>query len=142
MKKLEGKITISRISSNIAGDYMQIKIEDKLSGCRVISVEVNTVEFMNALTNFAYRPCKLQLYENYPIGKTREVKKEVIVLDEGWISEDNEKKIIAEEAARPFEIDGWKLHHWNEAWNHHNIVKSEKGKRYVSVGFIRFVEGE
>jgi len=74
MKKLEGKISIGRITSNIrTEDYVSITVTDKNSGCEAISATMELKQFAQAITGLGHVDCTFEFNDSGMIGKTREL---------------------------------------------------------------------
>jgi hypothetical protein len=42
---MKGKITLSRVTSNVEDDYIRIELTDELSGCMFVTGEIGLREF-------------------------------------------------------------------------------------------------
>lgn len=146
MKRLKGKLTISRVHSH-KEDWITIRVEDELSHCQMIEVQVGLAEFAEALTNLACRPCMVEFNDSGVIGKRREHKTESIFFPDAEVRHGTYgrdagiRKILA-----AHEIDGWKARD-DDATNHHrmtyNAVDAAGRKGYTAeVSFVRHVDVE
>lgn len=128
MKKLEGKITITRDST----DTINISIEDRASGLRLLECKMELEYFAKAITNLAFQPCAINYYGSLNIGKKRELKQEFVTLTDGFHSFEKEIKTLV----KPYEVDGWLASSYDtDSYNHHHTT--DKG---YSVTFIRYVD--
>ena len=132
MKKLRGKLTITTpSSSNRPNSWVSITVEDESSHCQFLEIEVSYEELAKALTGRGYRPCEFKFNEDAPIGKTVEVKKELVHY-EGSSSKKDEA--LRQKAVEPFEVDGWACNP-DDLLNHHN----HRGDKNYAVTFRRYV---
>lgn len=129
--KLQGKITISRYTGGKKGTGITIKVEDELSHCEFVSIELTAEVLGNALTGLGWQPCEFDLHAER-VGKRLEHKTEVLPIR---INAYNNREKLAKEALKPYEKDGW-VGDWNDLCNHHRWVGGDK----TTVTFRRFVE--
>jgi hypothetical protein len=126
---MKGNIRITSFSVNRPPwRGVNIVIEDEASGERVVEVTLTIEQFGTALANYN-ADCEFMLDNLDVIGKTREVKTEVVEYPDG---------IDAADALAPHEVDGWKGRE-RDLDNFHNRVK---GRDAYRVTFVRFVERE
>lgn len=109
-----------------------IEAEDRKSGTRFLYLEITMHDFMLALTGRADLPCHFELSPDH-VGKQRQTKMEEVPFSQGKQSQ--------ADAAKPFEVDGWKAY-YSDIGNHHNLVRYENGGAIYRVTFTRFVEDE
>ena len=141
MKELPGKITINRWSSNREPQYgISIEIQDRISGCILIKVEMTLEEYALASTGLAYQPCQFSYNDSGVIGKKREIKVELVIIKGERYGEISAEAIT--KAFEPYEIDGWKGSIC-DAKNHKNDVTLYNGPGVQRrVTFIRYIETE
>ena len=127
-----GRITISRPAASWGEKYIEIKLDDDASGCRLVSVRLSLDCFAEAVTGLGYVPCVFDYYDECPVGKVRQNKTELLPKPK-HSQKDREAtaKILA-----PFEIQGWRGEA-SDLFNHHRYI-GEK----VAVNFSRFIEAE
>lgn len=156
MKNLNGHISISRVSSNTQGEFVQITVTDDASHCQLIEVEMDMTHFAEALMNLSHRPCLIEANDGPHIGMLSENKTELVPIPKDIYfpftslhgrSKDYEKKERAsnarmDEVLAPFEIDGWRASRGESAdyRNMHRHVRSENGIGYFNIGFRRYVD--
>lgn len=134
--KMPGTITISRPRGNMEPEYVQIEVNDELSGSRCLSVRIPIPEFAEALFGAACRPCEFDLRPDL-VGLKHEWKEEFVPLDDSkYYFRDAEREAVAEKALAPFEVDGWKGR-VDDLFNHHR-----RGKNGARVSFVRYVAPE
>ncbi len=146
MKKFDGKISISRFTSNHA-PYSGIHLEiiDSISHLHLLDVEISSEEFGNAVTGLGYRPCKCELNPNTDlIGKREEHKTvQIDISDLGAISlfdKRGEKfQNLVTKLAEPYSFDGWLPFVVETCVNHHHMSHKD-GKVFYAVHFHRFVD--
>lgn len=133
-KTFKGKLSIGRLSGASDDGYIQIELEDEISGTRVVEVQIGLMEFAKAITNFACRPCEFQLYGSV-VGKRRELRDIVVPRPPSHKTD----AIAWVQQHAPHELtNGWEVHSASDVHNSHRWVK---GTDCVRVGLIRFVEG-
>ncbi len=141
MKKLKGKITISRPTSSHAEPYVSITVIDELAGREAVSVEIELANFAEALTGLSRVPCKLEWNDSGVIGKIRETKTEPVFIP-GKVYASNRDE-IARNALANHETDGW-TGSVSDATNHHRRIdrRSPEGLdgAWQSVHFERWVD--
>lgn len=133
MKNTKGKITISKVDSNLEDDYISITISDRLSGKQVVKGRMTLEDFAKSITGQGSIDIGLEVFNNYDtLGKKVEVKSVPIpyklVFEEGYDFQEDMK-----EKAKEFEVDGWVFE--PERYNHHRA----NGVMY-QCSFRRFVE--
>jgi hypothetical protein len=125
---MKGKLTITR-SSN---DTINIILEDVNSSIDFLRVEITPEEFALAITNFSCRPCEFKTAGLSLIGKTLEVKSELVEY-KGY--KDFEEYMP--ELVKPYEVNGWKADTYDlENHNGHKIVNNQKEYK---ITFRRYV---
>lgn len=137
--KFKGKLGISRVTCSDGNDYMNITITDNESHIQIVDVEVDIVEFANAITGQSYRDCEFELRGVANVGKKREQKSQKIKIPRADYTNKQWRKDMAE-AAAPFEIDGWKaqIEDYNGYRSTHPEDHDDRTVLYT-VSFIRFV---
>jgi hypothetical protein len=140
MKKLKGKITISRPRGS--GDQMAtIEIIDQLSGCVAVGVEMPLQEFADALMGAGHVECDIEFNDSGVVGKKREVKRETVYIRGNRQSKDRAANVAA--AFGKFEVDGWEGRR-DDVENFHRRVSGSPPPgmdgEFYNVTFIRFVD--
>lgn len=133
-KKLKGKLSISRVTSNVENDYIEIQLEDENSRSRLIEIMVDFESFAKALTGLCYQPCSYQVVDIFDLlGKKHECKTVPIEYPE-LHNRDGLFKDLRELMVKPYEIDGWVADR-HEGFNGHKL----KGGKYNFI-FRRYVD--
>ena len=138
-RTLKGRMRISRISSNVEDDYINITVTDDISGIQFFSAKISAADYADLITN-REPECQYDLRGLENVGKTKESKYEdVFIPDSGHKT----VKEVAENAVREYEKDGWKAMRLSDATNHHNFkgfgeIDGVKG-RMQRILFSRFV---
>ncbi len=136
MKNLQGKLTITKVTSSSKPDYVSLVIEEDKSHCRVIQIKISLEQFAKALFAFASRPCEIEFFNDAGnIGMTHEIKHEIIrqPARKGLASEDEFAAQLA-----PFETEGW-VGRVSDLNNHHNMTEDAN---CYTVFFERWVPAE
>lgn len=135
MKKLNGKINLSRTSSNMEEDFVSIELGDRNSGKMVAKVKMSMENLAKALLGQGAIDCVITAPNNYEtLGKKREVKREVIPDISDAPYGDDEFKAYMKDKVKHLEVDGWE--YINEGLNSHR----RKCNGYA-VAFVRYVDG-
>lgn len=139
---MNGKISIHRWTGNQEGrtEGWTIALTDEDTGIQVFEVDLDMLEFSQAIGGLSQRPCTYTTRGLEYIGKKREVKtEEVYVPWNGTYKRDLQVE-QAKVACAPFEIDGWKAR-YEDALNGNKIVRGSSGKdgAMYSVTFTRYV---
>lgn len=119
--KLDGKITISRITSNVNEDKIQLDIIDTTSSKVVVRVSMSVEDFGYVISGLSRQPCEIRCDDLKYIGKKRETKTVVIPKHE----------IIYNDATKTVEkycVDGWEPR-IQDVTNPHN--SSPSGQRVL-----------
>ena len=131
-KMLDGKISI-HAEMGSRERRVVIFIEDKLSACEIMQIEMTMADFGNAITGHGHMPMKFLLQDTSKVGKKHEVKTEKIELN----VKDKEK---TNEDLKKYEVDGWVVNR-KDIDNHHNLIKyMDNGKWLVRVSFHRWID--
>lgn len=128
MKTLQGKIVISRSSGRPNDRPFTIRLEDTLSGCIVVEIEMTHQEFADAITAH-YTTCQFDFNDSGAVGMKLETKTEVVKFKGGW--DDRKDKREAMKALKPFEVDGWEGR-VSDLFNVHNWVGGKSDLYRVS----------
>lgn len=132
MIETEGKITISRTSSNVEGEFISIQIRDKNSTLGIVDVEMSLEDFALALTGVSRMPAQLKVADSLEnVGKKIEHKAENVFYGDVW--KDAEFEAVIRENSKQFEVDGWKLKP-----EKYNPRKANRG--YYLTSFVRYAE--
>jgi hypothetical protein len=132
--KLEGRITISRVSAP-DGDMMEIEIMDNKSRITFVQARMSMEDFAYALTSVAERTAQLEVYRMDLVGKRKEHKTEIVptLLDRYSVPEKDLER-VARKHLKQWEIDGW-IGRTDDLFNMHR--KRDGG---IEVNFVRWVE--
>lgn len=133
MKQVQGKLHISRVTTNIEEDYMEITLQDRASNKGIVTAKLSLSNMMNALTGAYAMPVEMTVFDTYEkVGMEKQVKHERLP----FYSTTNEvfRETMAKEA-KEYEVDGWKLA--PEDFNHHRAYAGLYKAR-----FFRYVEVE
>lgn len=109
---MKGRVSISRVSSNMSEDFMAIDIEDSSSGLTIVRTEMSLENFAKVITGQGNMECELRrmpsAYTTERYGMKAETK--TVLLDN--ISRYHDKEILKDkikEAVGPHLVDGWEL---------------------------------
>lgn len=100
MKKLKGKITISRTHSS-DGDFIHIMIADELSGTQFFDGKMEMADFASAITGHGYIPIEFTPRGLEYVGSRCETKELVFLVPERG------EKEYAEKNYKKFVEEGW-----------------------------------
>jgi hypothetical protein len=133
LKQLEGRITISRTTSNKSEDKVTINITDASTGCCLLKTSMSVEGFGFAVTGLGFQKCDVDLYQEACAiaGYVREHKHELLPQPEMYKGRYTEDEIQA--MLTPYEIDGWEGRS-EDLFNSHN----SQGDK-VRVLFVRYV---
>jgi hypothetical protein len=107
-KTLEGKLTISKVHSNMEDDYIQIQLEDVNSKVCFVEVKVSLLAFAQTITGMGNVDCQFETRGADKIGLTREIKyEEVSIAFDQYGDHPGKNDIRIREACKSKEIDGW-----------------------------------
>ncbi len=139
---VQGKLTISRVSSNKADDCIQIRLAYARASITFAKATVSLVGFASAITGLGFVLCEIEVRGLDLIGKQREHKTEEIFIP-GKSYDRKARGAIARKAIEPFEVDGWRGDD-DDANNSHRWVRREppKGKegQWTMISFERWVD--
>jgi hypothetical protein len=135
-RRVSGKLGISRTSSNIGEDYINIEVKDEKSGVRVVTCQVALADFAEAVTGVFGVPMEMKVAEDVSkVGKRKEVATFHIPNPEGSKGGEVAFYDRMTERAKEFEIDGWKYEH-----RPHNS-RRQSPQKYAGL-FLRYVDEE
>lgn len=135
-KKLKGGLTISRPQGSHGPPYIELSINDDLSGSQFVTVRVSLAEFAEALTGPGHVECEFDFRPDL-VGLRRETKDEWIAGDPlPYAREGLPRENLAAPRLAPFEVDGWKGR-VDDLFNHYR--RNREGAR---VTFVRYVKPE
>lgn len=127
----EGKITISRVSSNLEPDYIIVSIADEISGLQFASAKMSLENFALAISGLRRVSCELRLDQLGNVGKQRQIKVVKFRTDEYCVIPE---KVLSEQAK-----DGW-VPIYSDQMNTRNYVYEFIENEYVAnVKFVRYV---
>lgn len=128
-KKLKGKISLSRYTSNVRPDGVTISLIDESSGVQCVEIEISIETLGYIITGLSHQECTFEWRPDF-VGMIRENKTEIIPF-----TATNYKTRDQESAAAlaPYEVDGWKGSITDMTNGH---CRTPSGQR---VGFRRFV---
>lgn len=135
-----GGLSISRCTSP-HGTTCRIEVNDSLSNCRILDLELSFEALGNAITGLAEQPVKFRLFATSDrIGKRYEHKTERVVIKRNWIRTKTDENVAAvQEAVKPYEVDGWEAR-IDDAFNQHCQGRQVDDGYEVSIAFNRWVE--
>lgn len=135
-EKMKGRVNIARPRGSGEPEYVQIEVNDELSGANFISIRIPIKEFTEALFGLAQRPCEFDLRPDL-VGLKHEWKEEFVPFEDWTFYRDyGDRNEVAAEVFAPFEVDGWKGR-VDDLFNHHR-----RGKGGARVVFVRYVPVE
>lgn len=147
--QLNGKLTISRVLTNTAEDYIQIIIQDDLSCAQYCKVQVSFDNFAQALTGLALVNCLHETRGLSVIGKKRENRSAIVSIPDAILEpavlvlgDSSRERIenLVDFVKSQVEVDGWELSsHFTDILNRRNWQKKDVDSRSVAVSLVRFV---
>jgi hypothetical protein len=137
MIELAGDISMGMLRST-EKDHYNITVRDSKSGLEIISVRIETEQVAYLISNQGHIPCRIELNRADEIGKFHHHKTENIYVRTKSSKKDEREK-AAEKAAKPFEVDGWKVDLYN-ATNGHYIGKHDSEGYWVKLTFHRYMD--
>lgn len=133
-KELAGRVTISRVTSSMREEeFMEITVQDKASGKRIVKAEISLADFATAITGGGRQDVKMSVLDDFSkLGMKKEIatRKLPYYSTNDAIFREGQKR-----EAKKYEKDGWKLE--EEAFNHHRALNGQ-----YHATFIRYVEEE
>jgi len=134
--KLDGLITISRITNTVGEGCIQIAIEDKISGIRFVEASVSFTEFAQCIAGLGMRPASLEVMGLDYIGCEQERKSmDIFVPNHDYKDGD----AVAKKAVSDAEKDGW-TGYVADAQNGHRIVSRNDDGAIYKVSFHRWIK--
>lgn len=127
-KILQGKLTISRMTSNFNNPRpIRITLKDDLSSCEVVEINLSLEAFANAITAAGFQPCEFEFNASGVVGKKREHKTEVVFIPNkiGYKKGNNGDRKAVQPYLAPYEVDGWKGRA-SDALNSHNWDREQR----------------
>lgn len=125
---MKGKLTIHKNRT----DY-SINLGDDSSMCPVLNINIDPVDFMDAITGKGYVDCNFTLYETKEfIGKKLEIKREELSTKE-FLTKKMSHEAFIDKCIKPLEINGWKAS-YSDLNNHHKYHNN-----IVEITFCRYV---
>lgn len=115
MKKVDTKLSISRITSNKEADFIEITVEDSRSATLISISRISLEEFALALTGLCNRPSITQLFDTYEnAGKKLETRWIIMRDIDSWSIKSAEelvaKRIIEDHfKGTEFYLDDWEI---------------------------------
>jgi hypothetical protein len=145
MKKFNGRISISRYSSNKAPFHgIQIDVQDDTSAQMVLRMDISIEEFGNAITGLGYRPCECELPANFErIGKKLEVKTievDITEIKDSWNMSSDEWQEALTIVTNSHVKDGWQPS-LDDRPNFHRRTQ-KNGRTMYRVDFFRYVDSD
>lgn len=137
MKRVKGRISISRTLSSSKGSFITLEIKDETSRCRIIQAEIDMEVFGPLVTGASAQPCEVEVYLGCPLGQVRETKTEYIARPE---CNYEDKKKVGRTVLAPYEVDGWKGYVDDLFNNHKRQGPASAHAGLQAVSFHRFVE--
>lgn len=134
--KLDGLVSIGRISNMAGQGRIEILIEDKKSGIEFVKASISYEEFAQALTGLAMRPASLELRGLEKIGCARETKTMGIFVP---THDYKDRDAVTRKAVSDAESDGW-TGYVSDAQNHNRITKRNDDGVFHNVAFQRWVK--
>ena len=115
MKKINGKLTISRVHSTQSEDWIEVFLEDESSGIQFADVHIGLEEFSKAITGLGSRPCEIEVRGLDLVGKKLETKIHTVIFPIERTTK------MTEDVFSRFEQDGWEARR-SDIDNHHNRI--------------------
>ncbi len=106
-----GVANIHRIQTSRGGMFVQVELEDEISGTRFLEVTFSLTAFASAMMGQSSQGCEFVLAGMDRLGMKRENKTELVPFDRSKVSggdkEGSPGWFAAQAALAPFEVDGW-----------------------------------
>lgn len=137
---LKGLITISRSQNNYGDDSITIRLKDDDAVIEPFEISMSLEAFAEAITGFAYRPCKFTVRNLDKVGKVREHKTfEFQLPDVKVFNLDSKLKEIAREVLSTVCPDGWEANSAFSAFSSQDSFFSKDGKLWARTLITRWV---
>lgn len=108
MKSIEGKITISRLTSNVEPDTIEIRIKDGNSAKIICEVSMDLESFAYALTGLGHIPCSINLFNSYEKAGKKLITKTVSCFKVNTYNKEDRRKAVVEDFNVNYK-DEWEL---------------------------------
>ena len=133
-KTLKGKLTISRVMSNREDDYVEIRIEDEVSGVEFVSINLSMEQYGHAVAGTSYQDIEYTARDMDCIGKVKEheVAKVSIPKELGYNRKGAEDYVKAN-----YQRDGWYL---DSYLGSQNSIVGNGNVYYANISYYRYVE--
>lgn len=131
-------VSISRPSYHDGRSAITLRIEDRVSGCQIVEVEMSCEAFAEAITGLQARAGSAKWTPKQLLMR-RELKK-CFVPEGKWSSSKEERNAQLDEATKDICVDGWEIHSRSDYGNMHRRATGPNGEQGYSMSFIRFVE--
>lgn len=130
---MDGKITISKTTSNRNKKEIRIAIEDDASSINFVEARMSLENFAEALTGLGFVDIDFTVRGLENIGKTRERK--TVEINLGKTDYDGLKELALSEA-RKIESDGWVCDGY---FSNQDSFRYKDGNTICRAGFVRYV---
>lgn len=131
-------VSISRPSYHDGRSAISLRIEDRVSGCQIVEVEMTCEAFTKAITGLQSMPGTAKWTPDCLLMR-RELKRCFVPQDK-WASTGEDRAKQLDEATKAIRVDGWEIHSRSDFGNMHKHAKGPNGENGYMVSFIRFVE--
>ena len=133
MKKINSKLTISRVHPNRGADWIEVTLEDKSSGIQFAEVHISLEEFSKAITGLGALPCEIEVRGLDLIGKKLETKTCTVTFPAGRTAE------MTEDVFKMFEFDGWEARRSDMNNSHNRMWIDTVDLEKFKITFQRYV---
>lgn len=133
-KTLKGKLTISRAMSNREDDYVEIRIEDEVSGVEFVSINLSMEQYGHAVAGTSYQSIEYTARDMDCIGKVkeREAARVPIPSPLAYNRQGAEEYVKAN-----FQREGWIL---DSYLGSQNSITGTGVDYYANISYYRYVE--
>lgn len=134
MRKLKGKLTISRVMSNQCDDYMEIVVEDDISGVEFLSIKLSMEQYGKAVAGSSYQDIEYEDHGMVNIGKVKEREKAQVPIPKQLVFN---RKCAEEYVVANCQREGWHLDSYLGSQRSFVDIGPDT---YANVSYYRYVE--
>jgi len=142
--ELRGHVTIGVPQRSDGSEFVEIRVEDELSGATFAEIRVGLAEFARALAARRVE-CAFRLRGMDIVGRRHE-HKTVDIRHPCPGDHAHERDGLLREAVAPHEVDGWvgdiddfrNMHNRTDA--HHTLLRHRAGEEVYRIRFVRYVD--
>ncbi len=131
-------VSISRPSYHDGRSAISLRIEDRVSGCQIVEIEMTCEAFAEAITGLQSRGGSAKWSPKYLL-KRRELKNVFVPTSDTFYSKEKRAEEL-DLRTKDICVDGWEIHCRSDYGNMHKHSIDKDGNSGYTVGFIRFVD--